>query len=176
MSDKKTLMSEVLPTPDSLVTLRSTPRQRAIKRLKKLTKSAATAAAATNLASCIGFGVVDPLPPPTECRDVNPANLARATVRLDDDVFVVTIAEGGFAFEVDGTVNIGVDVEVIGGELISTQGVDGVTTVQLSAELDVAVTVIVDVLCDAERQDVGFTFNTTDVQANGERELFGENR
>ena len=67
----KTLMNEVLPTPASTTVLRSTPRQRAIKRLKQLTATLGTTAAVI-LASCLDCSVP---PEPVPCEDVSPADL-----------------------------------------------------------------------------------------------------
>lgn len=63
MSDEKTLMTEVLPVPKSVIPNVS-PRERVAQHWHRLvTTGAATAA----LAGC-GCLVMDPLPPPAQCR------------------------------------------------------------------------------------------------------------
>ncbi|MDP1823943.1 MAG: hypothetical protein Q8L48_11900 [Archangium sp.] len=63
MSDQKTLMTEVLPVPKSVIPSVS-PRERVAQHWHRLvTTGAATAA----LAGC-GCLVMDPLPPPAQCR------------------------------------------------------------------------------------------------------------
>lgn len=63
MSDQKTLMSEVLPVPKPVIPNVS-PRERVAQHWHRLvTTGAATAA----LAGC-GCLVMDPLPPPAQCR------------------------------------------------------------------------------------------------------------
>jgi hypothetical protein len=61
---KKTLSPEVLPAPTS--TDGSSPRERARRRLETLAKRAAMAGAAGTLSACVGYGVVDPVPPPAQ--------------------------------------------------------------------------------------------------------------
>lgn len=66
MSDEKTLMTEVLPTPRPVIPS-SGPRERVAKHWHTLvTAGAATAA----LAGC-GCLVMDPMPPPALCRTTN---------------------------------------------------------------------------------------------------------
>lgn len=73
---KKTLMNEILPTPVAHLTpagssssssrAARSPRERVQRRFEELAKRAALAGAAGTLSACIGYGVVDPLPPPAQ--------------------------------------------------------------------------------------------------------------
>ncbi len=58
MSDDKQLMPEVLPDPEAVPSGRGTPRDRAIKQMKKLMKVGVAAGTAMQLSYCFP----DPLP------------------------------------------------------------------------------------------------------------------
>jgi len=68
MSDKKTLLPELLPTPTAVS--RATPAERVAERarvmLQRFRGVGAAASAALIGAHCTGYGVVDPLPPPPD--------------------------------------------------------------------------------------------------------------
>ena len=66
----KRLLNEVLPDPElNRAPRRGTPRERALEHLKKIVTTATTAGLALHMKACIGYGVVDPMPPPVTCSD-----------------------------------------------------------------------------------------------------------
>lgn len=75
----KTVMPEVLPDPELAKSLADgDPRARTRNRLRRLAQVAASAAGGVGLAGCVGYGVVDPLPPPSSCA-ANATDFASST-------------------------------------------------------------------------------------------------
>lgn len=87
--NKKTLMPEVLPGAAQAST--RSPRDRARARLEHLAKKALLAGAAGSLSACVGYGVVDPLPPPPpDCTPQDdPNQWATASLTSIDPLIVV---------------------------------------------------------------------------------------
>ncbi len=88
MSEDKTLLPELLPTPQE--NERGTPAERvglrAAKMLERFRAIGVGGAAAVMTAHCTGYGVVDPLPPPPEqCTTAPPDAFASVTARAAFD-------------------------------------------------------------------------------------------
>ena len=73
----KKLMNEQLPTP--VIASKDAPRERVLRHMRN---ALAAGASFTLAAGCTGFGVVDPIPPPAQCRTMKAPALitAKATV------------------------------------------------------------------------------------------------
>jgi hypothetical protein len=71
--DSKTVLPEVLPAPTTRDDAMS-PRARARRRLESLAKKAALAGAAGTLSACLGYGVVDEVPAPVQCKATDDLN------------------------------------------------------------------------------------------------------
>jgi len=94
MSDMKTLMTEVLPVPKSVIPSVG-PRERVAQHWQKLvTTSAATAA----LVGC-GCLVMDPLPPPAQCRTTRSVlrDVSFTTSRVAPGTVTLGVATTAFA-------------------------------------------------------------------------------
>lgn len=89
------LMPEVLPEPKRANT-KGSVRERAVKtrdRLIALSAASAIMAGASAVGGC-GYGVVDPLPPPSQCPDVLSTITAKARWKLDNGQFVIIVDLG----------------------------------------------------------------------------------
>lgn len=104
--DRKTLLNERLPAPPPRQSARETPRERAVRRLNVLVKRASTAGAAVNLAACIGYGVVDPLPEPSQCIDFDATQWFFATAERRPDGTIVVTVQSDFVARLDGTLGV----------------------------------------------------------------------
>ncbi len=86
------LMPEVLPDPKKAGGTGSV-RQRTIKTMERLIAVSAASAiigGASAVGGC-GYGVVDPLPPPSNCPNIASTITAKATWKLDNGQYVVIV-------------------------------------------------------------------------------------
>lgn len=89
------LMPEVLPEPKRAHG-KGSVRERTVRtkdRLLAISAASAIMAGAASVSGC-GYGVVDPLPPPSQCPDVLSTITAKARWKLDNGEFVIVIELG----------------------------------------------------------------------------------
>lgn len=144
----KKLMNEVLPAPTKA------PESPVREQVLRHVRDAMTAGAAIALgAGCIPFGVVDPLPPPAQCKELDTVKgLVDATAtegaNPSSREIRVTIStrqwESGVSFQAP--------VSIMGGTLLSQDWGSGTETIELTVSPDAGGTTF-DILLPATCND-----------------------
>lgn len=143
------LMPEVLPDPKKAEGTGSA-RQRTLKTMERLIAVSAASAliASADVVGGCGYGVVDPLPPPSNCPDFN-ASTIKATWKLDNNQFVVFIEFGAPTNMSDAYLDADPTVPA-GGKLLSRTFMPDAVTVKVQPNSGAeSVQVVVPVSCSS---------------------------
>jgi hypothetical protein len=162
------LMPEVLPAPKKAQGTGSA-RQRTMKTMERLIAVSAASAliAGAEVTGGCGYGVVDPLPPPSQCPNVASSIAAKATWKLDNGQFVI-ILELGVPGKTDASYVDSDPTISYGGKLVSRTLNQGALTITITPDAGVQnVGIYVPISCAEGNAHVMITMDTSKAPADG---------